>query len=47
VGKLLWHAALHGIHHRGQASLLMRMLGHAPGNVDMLIYLGEGAPPKS
>jgi len=47
VGKLLWHAALHGIHHRGQASLLMRMVGHAPGNVDMLIYLGEGSPPKS
>lgn len=46
AGKLLWHAALHGIHHRGQASLLMRMLGHAPGNVDMLMYLGEDSPPK-
>jgi len=46
VGKLLQHAALHGIHHRGQVSLLLRMLGHAPGNVDMLIYLGEGSPPK-
>ena len=45
AGKLLWHAALHGIHHRGQASLLMRMLGHAPGNVDMLMYLGEDSPP--
>ena len=41
VGQLLRHAAVHGVHHRGQVSLLLRMLGHAPGNVDMLMYYGE------
>lgn len=39
--QLLRHAAVHGVHHRGQVSLLLRMLGHAPGNVDMLMYYGE------
>ena len=41
LGHLLRHAAVHGVHHRGQVSLLLRMLGHAPGNVDMLMYYGE------
>lgn len=41
LGQLLHHAAVHGVHHRGQVSLLLRMLGHAPGNVDMLMYFGE------
>ena len=38
LGELMQHAANHGIHHRGQVSLLLRMLGHEPGNIDMLIY---------
>lgn len=41
VGKLLQHGAIHGVHYRGQAALLLRMLGHAPGNVDLLIYDAE------
>ena len=41
LGQLLRHAAVHGVHHRGQVSLLLRILGHAPGNVDMLMYYGE------
>lgn len=41
IGELLHHAALHGIHHRGQVALLVRMLGHAPGNVDILLYYAE------
>ena len=41
LGQLLRHAAVHGVHHRGQVSLLLRMLGHAPGNVDMLMYYDE------
>lgn len=41
LGGLLRHAAVHGVHHRGQVSLLLRMLGHAPGNLDMLMYYGE------
>jgi uncharacterized damage-inducible protein DinB len=41
LGYLLHHAAIHGIHHRGQVSLLLRMLGYEPGNVDILIYYGD------
>jgi uncharacterized damage-inducible protein DinB len=32
---------IHAVHHRGQVALLLRALGHEPGNVDFLIYAGE------
>jgi uncharacterized damage-inducible protein DinB len=38
VGDLMRHGAIHGVHHRGQVALLLRSLGHAPGNFDMLAY---------
>lgn len=38
VGELLQHAVIHSVHHRGQVSLLLRMLGVAPGNFDALFY---------
>jgi len=38
LGNLLHHAAIHGIHHRGQVALLLRELGHTPGNFDILMY---------
>jgi len=41
VGELLEHACTHGVHHRGQVALLLRVLGYAPGNVDLLFYDAE------
>ena len=43
VGEILHHAAIHNIHHRGQVTLLLRALGHVPGNVDILFYYAEGS----
>src|SRR5687767_6003577 len=41
VGELMHHGAIHGIHHRGQVALLLRSLGHASGNFDILFYYGQ------
>jgi uncharacterized damage-inducible protein DinB len=38
MGELLQHAANHGVHHRGQISLLLRLLGYAPDDFDLLFY---------
>ena len=38
VGEMLHHAAIHGVHHRGQVAVLLRSLGYAPGDFDMLFY---------
>lgn len=40
LGDLLYHAAIHAVHHRGQAALLLRALGQTPGNFDWLVYTG-------
>jgi len=42
LGELMHHAAIHGIHHRGQAALLLRSLGQMPGNFDILFYYQQG-----
>jgi uncharacterized damage-inducible protein DinB len=41
VGELLQHAANHGVHHRGQVSLRLRLLGYTPDNFDLLFYYAE------
>ena len=41
VGEILHHVAIHNIHHRGQVTLLLRALGHVPGNVDILFYYAQ------
>jgi uncharacterized damage-inducible protein DinB len=41
LGEMLHHAAVHSIHHRGQVTLLLRELGHVPGNVDILFYYAD------
>jgi uncharacterized damage-inducible protein DinB len=38
LGDLMVHAHHHGVHHRGQVAMLVRMLGYAPGNFDFLFY---------
>ena len=45
LGELLHHATVHGVHHRGQVGLLLRLLGVTPGNFDILIYYGERHRP--
>ena len=41
LGEIMQHAANHDAHHRGQVTMMLRILGHAPGNVDQLFYHGE------
>jgi uncharacterized damage-inducible protein DinB len=41
LGELLQHAANHGVHHRGQVSLLLRLHGYNPDNFDLVIYYSE------
>jgi uncharacterized damage-inducible protein DinB len=41
IGEMLHHGANHSVHHRGQAALMIRLLGHAPGDLDMLLYDAE------
>ena len=41
LGEMLHHAAIHSVHHRGQVTLILRELGHVPGNVDILFYYAD------
>lgn len=41
VGALLHHVATHAVHHRGQAAVLLRELGHTPPAMDLLFYYAE------
>ena len=47
VGELLQHAVNHGVHHRGQVSLLLRLLGYNPENFDLLFYFEEKHPSRA
>ena len=41
IGEMLHHSALHGVHHRGQVALLLRVLGYVPGDVDIFNYYAD------
>lgn len=43
MADFLTHGIIHAAHHRGQAALLIRALGHAPGNFDYMLYAVERA----
>ncbi len=47
LGELMHHAAIHGVHHRGQVALLLRSIGQAPGNFDILFYFQETRAKRS
>ena len=47
IGELLQHGAIHAVHHRGQVAVLLRMLGHTPGNFDLLFYDAERRAPAA
>jgi uncharacterized damage-inducible protein DinB len=38
LGELMQHGANHGVQLRGQVALLLRLLGHTPGDFDILFY---------
>ena len=38
LGELMQHAAIHAVHHRGQVAMMLRLLGRAPGDFDILFY---------
>jgi uncharacterized damage-inducible protein DinB len=38
VGDLLSHGVVHSVHHRGQVAMLLRLLGHVPGDFDLLYF---------
>ncbi len=41
LGVLMQHAANHGVHHRGQITQMLRLMGRTSGNIDMLFYEAE------
>lgn len=41
VGELMHHAANHSVHHRGQVTMMLRMLGRSPDDTDILLYYAE------
>lgn len=41
LGEMMEHAANHGVHHRGQVSFMLRMLGQSPKDIDLLMYYAE------
>ena len=38
MGELVQQATTHGVHHRGQVALLLRLLDRVPGDFDILLY---------
>ena len=41
LAEMVQHTIVHGVHHRGQVALLLRLLGRTPGNFDVLFYSAE------
>jgi uncharacterized damage-inducible protein DinB len=45
--QIVLHAVNHGTHHRGQASSMIRAMGHTPPPLDLIFYYRELATPHS
>ncbi len=45
MAQLVQQALVHGVHHRGQVALLLRLLGRPAGDFDILYYFTEQRAP--
>jgi uncharacterized damage-inducible protein DinB len=45
VRVMLQHLANHGTQHRSEAALLLTQAGRSPGELDLIVYAEEVAPP--